>query len=164
MSRKTNDGVMIRYKKITANLLTIVRLLVEPITSLEKTKDSLEAYLSISEPPWTVTSSKPVISPSLSRFFSFGSMLISNRYLWSTVLSYVGNSDGRCGGRNTTGKTKCTASGNFISTTNLINGGGMFFDKVPLSFEKGLLNQYWASHSKNSLITINFSLWSILTL
>ena len=36
MSRETNEGVMMYFKKITMNLLTIVHLLVEPITPLEK--------------------------------------------------------------------------------------------------------------------------------
>ena len=51
MPRKTNEGVMILCKTITANLLTIVGLLVEPITSLAKPKASLEASLSIRKPP-----------------------------------------------------------------------------------------------------------------
>ena len=47
MSRETNEGVMMRCKTVTANLLAIVLLLVEPITSLAKPKAYLEAYLSI---------------------------------------------------------------------------------------------------------------------
>ena len=50
MVRETNKGVMMRCKTITANLLTIVRLLVEPITPLEKPKASLEESLSIRQP------------------------------------------------------------------------------------------------------------------
>ena len=51
MSRETNEGVIMCCKKITANLLTIVDLLVEPGTSLSKPKDSLDASISISQYP-----------------------------------------------------------------------------------------------------------------
>ena len=47
MSRETNEGVMMRFKTITANLKTIVHLLVEPIISLAKPKASVEAYIYI---------------------------------------------------------------------------------------------------------------------
>ena len=127
MSRETNEGVMMRCKTINANVSKIVNLLVEPITSLAKLKDSIEAYLSIRQPPWTVTSSKPVISPSLSSLSSFVNMLRPNRYWWSTVLSYFGNSAGRCRGINTTGKKNFTASINCISIINLITGSYVIF-------------------------------------
>ena len=45
MSRETNEGVVMRCKTITANLLIIVGLLVEPITYLAKLKASLEASI-----------------------------------------------------------------------------------------------------------------------
>ena len=51
MSRETNEGVMMRCKIISAKLLTIVGLLVEPRTSLAKPKASLEASLSIRQAP-----------------------------------------------------------------------------------------------------------------
>ena len=54
---------MMRFKKIMTNLSTIVHLFVEPITSLAKPKASLEASISIRQLAGTVTSSKPVISP-----------------------------------------------------------------------------------------------------
>ena len=100
MSRETNEGSMMCCKTIKANVLTIVRLLVEPITSLAKPKAYLESYISIMQTLWTVTSINHVIYPSFSSFFSFWNMLISNRYWWSAVLGSVGNSSGRCGGRN----------------------------------------------------------------
>ena len=90
MPRKTNKGVMIRFKTITTNLLTIVHLLVEPITSLVKPKDYLEVSISIRQLPWTGTSSKPIIYPSLLRLLFFGNMIRSNRYSWGTVERYVG--------------------------------------------------------------------------
>ena len=121
MSRETNEGVMMRFKTITANLSTILHLLVEPITSLEKQKAYLEESISIRK-PWTVNSSKPVISPSMFRFFFFGNMLRSNGYRWSTVESHVINSADRCGGRNKTGKMKCMVSRNCISIIYLIKG------------------------------------------
>ena len=71
---------MMHFKTITMNLLTIVHLFVEPITSIAKPKASLEAYFSVRQLPFTVNSSKPVISPSLLSFFFFYNMLISNRY------------------------------------------------------------------------------------
>ena len=64
MSRETDEGVMMCFKTITTNLLTIIHLLVEPIKSLAKPKASLEAFIYIRQIPGTVTSSKPVISPS----------------------------------------------------------------------------------------------------
>ena len=76
-------------KIITTNLLTIAHPLVEPITSLAKPKASLEAYFSIRKLTWTVTSSEPVISPSLLSFFFFCNMLRFNRYWWGTVESRV---------------------------------------------------------------------------
>ena len=121
MSREKNKGVMMRFKTITANLSTILHLLVEPITSLEKQKAYLEESISIRK-PWTVTSSKPVISPYMFRFFFFGNMLRSNGYRWSTVESHVINSADRCGGINTTGKMKCMVSRNCISIIYLIKG------------------------------------------
>ena len=50
MSRKTNEGVMMHCKKITANLLKIVYFLVEPSTSLAKPKGPLDASLPIRQP------------------------------------------------------------------------------------------------------------------
>ena len=51
MSRETNEGVMVRFKIIMMNLLTIVHLLVEPITSLAKPKASLEAFFPLGNFP-----------------------------------------------------------------------------------------------------------------
>ena len=51
MSRDTNKGVMMRFKLITANLLEVVGLLVEPRTAIEKPKGSLDEYLSNSKLP-----------------------------------------------------------------------------------------------------------------
>ena len=47
MSRETKEGVMMCFKTITMNLLTIVHPLVEPITSLAKPKASMEGYVFI---------------------------------------------------------------------------------------------------------------------
>ena len=47
MSRETNEGVMMRFKKITTKLSTIVHLLVEPIASLVKTKAYLQESIYI---------------------------------------------------------------------------------------------------------------------
>ena len=164
MSRETHKVVMMRSKIITANLLKIVGLLVEHITSIAKPKASLERYLSLKKTPWKVSSSKPVISPSLSSFFSFGSMLRSNSisnwsigYWWSTVESYVGNSSGHCRRRNTTGTMKCIESSNCLYFINLINGGVSFWPVSQHQFKKVLLKKSRASCSKNSLIPINFS-------
>ena len=49
MPMDTNEGVVMSCKTITANLLTIVCLLVEPITPLAKPRVSLEVSLSISQ-------------------------------------------------------------------------------------------------------------------
>ena len=85
-----NKGVIVRFKTITTHLSTIVHLLIEPIISLAKPKASMEAYISISQLPWSVTSSNPDISPSLFSFFFFVNMLRFNRYWWGTVESHVG--------------------------------------------------------------------------
>ena len=93
MSRGTNEGFMMYFKTITMNLLTVVHLLVEPIVSLAKPKAYLGASFSIRQLPWSVTSSKPAISPSLISFFFFCHMLISNRYWWGTVESHDGRGE-----------------------------------------------------------------------
>ena len=123
MSREMNEGVIMHFKTITTKLSTIVHLFVEPIISLAKTKASLDASIYIRELPRTGTFINPVMSPSLFIFFSSGNILISNRYWWGTVESYVGNIDDCCGRRNTTEKMKCTASRNCISVIDLIKGG-----------------------------------------
>ena len=143
------------FKTITTNLLKIVQLLVDPITSLAIPMASLEAYISIWQPHWIVISSKPVVYPYLFSFF-FGNMLRSNRYWWGTVESHVKKSADRCGGRNTTGKMNCAASRNCIFIIDLIKGRYLF-SRVSLSGKKGLLKQFWASRSDNSLILINLS-------
>ena len=48
MSTVMDEGVQMCCKSVTSNLFTVVCLLVEPITSIEKPKGYLEAYLSIS--------------------------------------------------------------------------------------------------------------------
>ena len=49
--RETNKGFIMRFKTITSNLLRIVHLLVELITSLANPKASIEAYISIRQLP-----------------------------------------------------------------------------------------------------------------
>ena len=51
MPMETNKVVVMCCKIITANFLTVLGLLVEPITSIAKTKANLQAYLSISQTP-----------------------------------------------------------------------------------------------------------------
>ena len=126
MSRETSKGVIMTFKTITTNLLTIIGLVVEPIISIAKTLAYVEVNISIRQPPWTVTSGNPVIYTSLSSFFSFRIMLRSNSrshqsvgYWWNTVDSYIRNSAGHCGGRNRTRKMKCTSSKNCLSFINL---------------------------------------------
>ena len=45
MSRVRNKGVMMHCKEVTANLLTVVGLLVEPSTAIVKPKGYLEASI-----------------------------------------------------------------------------------------------------------------------
>ena len=156
MSRGTNEGVIMHCKTITVNFLTIVRLLVGPITSLAKLKAYLEAYVSIRQPPWRLTSVKSVIYPSLSGFFYFGSKLINNRYWWSTVLSYVGNSADRCGGVNITVKMKFTKNRNCLYFPTFYRGG-YFLLRGPSLRQKIFLKQSWEICLQNSLIRINLS-------
>ena len=163
MSKETNEGVVMRCKTITANLLIIVGLLVEPITYLAKLKASLEASIYTIKPTWTVNYSKPFISPSLSILLSFNSIMRSNsrshqsiRYWWITVESYAGNSAGRCGRINRTGKMKYTEIKNRLSFIDLVKGGHVFCRGTNISW-KWLLKQSRATRSNNSLIPINFS-------
>ena len=58
--------------------------------------------------------------------------------------------------RDTTGKINGTASINFLYIIDPIKERYIFFG-VPVSVVKGVLKQSRASHSKNSLIPINFS-------
>ena len=51
MPMDTNEGFMMRCKTITANLLTVLVLLVELSTSVAHPKGSLEEYLVIGKPP-----------------------------------------------------------------------------------------------------------------
>ena len=51
MSRGKNKGVIMHCKTIMANLLTLVGLIVETSTEIEKPKGSLEESLSIRQPP-----------------------------------------------------------------------------------------------------------------
>ena len=136
MLREMNEGVIMNFKTITMNLLTILHPLVEPITSLAKLKDYLEAYIYVSQIPWTVNSINPVIYTSLFSFFFFVSMLISNGYWWITLLSYFGNSYGLCRGRNTTGEMKCTTSRNCLSIIDLINERYVLLQGTSISFKR----------------------------
>ena len=147
-------GVMMRCKTITANLLKIVHLIVETITYFENPKATIEASLSIQQPPWRITSSKPVISPSLSRIVSFRTMLRYNRHWWSTVLRYVRSDYGHCRGGNTTGNELYGKKK--LSLLHRPHKEDVFFFGLPVSVEKGLLYNSWSSLSKNSLIPINF--------
>ena len=69
MSTLMNEGVKMYCKVVTANLFTLIDLLVEPSTYISKTKGYLEAYISIRQPIITVTSISPVIPPSLDYSF-----------------------------------------------------------------------------------------------
>ena len=85
MSGVKNKGVVMCYKAVTDKFLTILGLLVEPIASIEKPKGYTEAYISIRQPKITLTSSNPIISPSLSILFFFISMLISNSRIHRSI-------------------------------------------------------------------------------
>ena len=114
MSRETNGWVMMHCKTVTINMLTIVHpFIVETTTSVAKPKASLWASLSVRQIPWTVTSSKPVISSSQLGFLFFGIM-------WGTALSQVRNSAESSGGRNRSRKLKWTASRNCIFIIDFI--------------------------------------------
>ena len=122
MSQETNEGIMVYCKTITAKFLAIVHCLVETIIIHAKPKAYLEAYISACQPFLTVTYIKPVISLYIYRFLSFSSILISNRYWWSTVFNYVVNSAGCCLGRNRSGEINWTSSRNCLSFIYIIKG------------------------------------------
>ena len=73
MSRVKNEGLMMHYKSVTDNMLTVVGHIFEPNTAIEEPKGSLEANLSIRKPPIVITSSNTVISPSIYRILFFDS-------------------------------------------------------------------------------------------
>ena len=66
MSKVMNEGVRMHCKSVMANLFTLVGLLVETSTAIQK-KGSLEASIFISTNYITVTYSSPVIPPLLVR-------------------------------------------------------------------------------------------------
>ena len=78
ISRVTNKGVMMCFKAVTSNFLTLVGRFVEPSTAIENPKRFLEANISIRKSPIKLTSSNMAISPSLYSFFFFSFMLRSN--------------------------------------------------------------------------------------
>ena len=78
MSRVTNEGVMICFKAIMANFLTVVGIIVEHSTLIKKPKGCIEESCYIRQPTSKVTSSDPIISPYLVRSFFFISMMRSN--------------------------------------------------------------------------------------
>ena len=53
------------FESVTANVFTVVGILLEPSTSIVKPKGSLEEYLSIRQTPIIVTSITHGITPSL---------------------------------------------------------------------------------------------------
>ena len=142
ISTVINEVVKMRYKSVTANLLTVVGILVEPSAAIENPKVSLETSSSIRQHPITVNSSSPIISPSLYSSFFSSSMLRSNSrshrsigWRWSPVESYVGNIADLCGMRSRTGKMKCMASRNCTPLINLIKGRYVIFRGPSISWK-----------------------------
>ena len=62
MSNVINKGVNMCCKAVPPNLFTVLRLIFEPITGVEKQKDYLEEFPSISKHYVTVTSNSTFIS------------------------------------------------------------------------------------------------------
>ena len=60
-----NEGVELYFKAVTANLFTVLGLLVESSTPIEIPMGYLEVYISIRKNSLTVTSSSPVFPPYL---------------------------------------------------------------------------------------------------
>ena len=75
MSTVMNEGVNMIFRAARARNSTVVGLLVEPITSISKPKGYLESYPFIRQPYIAVTSSSPVIPPSLVSSLFLSSML-----------------------------------------------------------------------------------------
>ena len=61
MSTVINEGVEIHCKAVINQVFTVVGLIVELGTAIEKSKGSLDAYPSIRKTSVTVTSNSPVI-------------------------------------------------------------------------------------------------------
>ena len=70
MSTVINKGVKIYFKSVTANLFTVVCLLVEPSTSILKQKSSFGSFLYIRQHNITLTSISNFIPPYLPISFS----------------------------------------------------------------------------------------------
>ena len=149
---------MMCSKTITMNLSTIVHLIVEPITSLSKPKASLEASIYIRQLPWTLTSSKPVISPSLFSFLFFGNMLSSNRYSLDNVEIHVVNSSDICGEKSTTRRLNWTAIRNCISIINLVKGRYFLcwftFTRWKFIVESILIKSFWEFSDTNQFVIV----------
>ena len=62
MSTIMNGGVRISCREVTNQVCTVVGLLVDIITTIEKSKGSIKLYTSISEPSIKLTSNGLVIS------------------------------------------------------------------------------------------------------
>ena len=78
MSTVMNEEVKICCKAVTEKMFTVVGLLVELSTYIEKPKGYIEASLSIRRPSVTVTYNSPVISSSLFSLVFFRSELQSH--------------------------------------------------------------------------------------
>ena len=159
---QTRDSRFISKQSVMTNFFTLLGLQVELIISIVKPKGSIEGSTSMRKYSITVTSNSPVIYYSLLRSLFFRSMLRTNsRYChniswwWSTVDVEVINSASLCGTITGTGIINGMESRNCLSIINLIKER-YFFDGVPVSVVKWLLNKSRAIYSENSLILINF--------
>ena len=97
MSNLMNKGVNIRCKAITASFFTVVWILVEPSTFIEK-NSYFEEYPSSRQLSITVTSSSTAIPSSLLSSLFFGNILRTNNRIhlsrdwqWSSFGSEVWN-------------------------------------------------------------------------
>ena len=85
MSSVMKKEVKTRCKSVRANLFTVVRLIDWPSIAIVKPKGYLEAYLYISYASLILTSTSPVIPPSLPISLFYRSMLkINSRIFQST--------------------------------------------------------------------------------
>ena len=85
MSRDINEEFVMCCKSITAKLLKVVSLIVEPSTSIAKLKVSLEESINIRQPPQTVNTGNLVKYTSISSFLFFSSMLRYNSRSFQSI-------------------------------------------------------------------------------
>ena len=148
MSSVMKKEVNTRCKSVRANLFTVVCLIDWPSIDIVKPKSSLEAYLYISYASLILTSTSPVIPPSLPISLFYRSMLKTNSRIfqsigwwWSTIDIEVVNSPDFWIKRSRTKKMNNTVSRNYFSVINLIKENNVLCWSPSITLKGFLIKQ-----------------------